>query len=68
MEQSSFIYVTAPFPAQLEYKARMEAARRRISRAEFVRLAVIDYLARLDKSAPTPSTKEAANATAPSNG
>jgi len=38
------IYVTAPFPAQLEAAARIEAARRRISRAELVRQAVAEFL------------------------
>jgi len=40
------IYVTAPFPAQLEAAARLEAARRRISRAELVRQAVAEFLQR----------------------
>lgn len=41
------VFVTSPFPARLEHKARIEAARRRISRSEFVRRAVAEYLARL---------------------
>jgi hypothetical protein len=56
MEQT--IYVTTPFPPQLEYQARMEAAKQRISRAELVRLAVIDYLKRLEAQ-PAPTKAEA---------
>lgn len=42
------IYVTSPMPADLELRTRLAAARQRISRAELVRLAVAEYLARLD--------------------
>lgn len=53
------IFVTAPFPSQLEQKARLEAARQRISRAALVRLAVSDYLKRLEaQPVPTIPTKQ----------
>lgn len=63
------IFVTAPFPIQLEHKARMEAARQRISRSELVRVAVADYLKRLEvqttstiptKSEVTPNERQPA--------
>lgn len=41
-----FIAVTAPMPPALEARARFEAARQSISRAELVRLAVAEYLDR----------------------
>jgi len=45
--------VTAPFPLELEHRARLEAARQSISRAELVRRAVIDYLERATNPNPT---------------
>lgn len=43
------VFVTAPFPTQLEKQARIEAAKRGVSRAELIRLAVSDYLQRLEQ-------------------
>jgi hypothetical protein len=45
---TDLIPVTAPMPFELEYRARIMAARLRISRAELVRRAVVDYLDRID--------------------
>lgn len=50
------IPVTAPMPAELEQRARIEAARQRISRAEFVRRAVEMYL-QPQQSEPQLGTK-----------
>lgn len=47
------IPVTAPMPLDLEYRARLAAATQRISRAELVRRAVVDYLERLEQTTPT---------------
>jgi len=52
------IYVTVPFPPQLEYQARMESARQRISRSALVRLAVAEYLKRLETHPTKESTRE----------
>ena len=41
------ISVTSPFPFDLESRARLTAARLRISRAELVRRAVLEYLDQL---------------------
>lgn len=43
MDQTG-ISVTSVMPPELDARARIEAARRRISRAELVRLAVIHFL------------------------
>lgn len=45
--QQTTIPVTAVMPGELEQRARIEAARRRISRAALVRLAVADFLRRV---------------------
>jgi hypothetical protein len=61
MEQAQMVYVTSPFPPALDAQARMEAARRKISRSELVRLAVADYLNRLEvQPAPAALKQEAA--------
>lgn len=44
--------VTAPFPFELEIRARLTAAKLRISRAELVRRATKDYLDRLESQSP----------------
>ena len=46
------IYVNAPMPPDLEQRARIEAARRRISRAELVRRAVAEFLQRASEGQP----------------
>lgn len=48
METKTSISVTALMPPSLEHRTRLAAARQRISRAELVRLAVIEYLAKLE--------------------
>lgn len=49
MEATSMIFVNTPMPEALEIKLRVEAARRRVSRAELVRRAVIQFLALEEK-------------------
>ena len=44
------IPVTAPMSPALELRARIEAARRRISRAELIRQAVAEFLQRAENS------------------
>ncbi|HLG90594.1 MAG TPA: hypothetical protein VI336_00295 [Candidatus Saccharimonadales bacterium] len=61
MEQLEMVYVTSLFAPSLDAQARIEAARRKISRSELVRLAVADYLKRLEaQTATTTPTKESA--------
>ncbi|GAB4446323.1 MAG: hypothetical protein Kow0031_29010 [Anaerolineae bacterium] len=50
MNQST-VNVTAPMTPDLELRARLAAARRRISRAELIRQAVVEYLNRLEAQA-----------------
>lgn len=50
MFEEGRINVTSPFPLDLDMEARIAAARLRITRAELVRRAVVEYLARLNPS------------------
>ena len=54
------IFVTAEFPAQLEFEARIEAAKQRISRSELVRQAVSDYLKKLKTEVKSSNERQPA--------
>ena len=47
-QTQAVIYVTAPMPPELEQRARIAAAKQRISRAELIRQAVGEYLQRVE--------------------
>ena len=53
--QQTAIPVTAIMPPDLEHHARIEAARRRISRAELVRQAVAAFLQHTDNQSAQPT-------------
>jgi hypothetical protein len=62
MKQQTVIFVTAPFPAYLEKQARIEAAKQGVSRAQLVRLAVVEFLKKLEAQPAPASPQEAINA------
>lgn len=46
------VFVTAPMPPDLERAARIEAARRNVSRAELIRQAVAAFLRQVEGQPP----------------
>ena len=47
----SYISISAQFPTDLAQAARVEAARRNVSRAELIRQAVAEFLRKTNKAA-----------------